>query len=121
MRCPQGGFEAALNSAFCSRCGTRVMITRPETKHEYALTRILPSWWHYTRDLIVVVLILLGGLYGIAAPRGNRLIGLALIALDFIVFALIYLVRSDTYWSLTSDRLIVPRGSLSSRMRAIAL
>jgi uncharacterized membrane protein YdbT with pleckstrin-like domain len=97
------------------------MITRPETKHEYALTRILPSCWHYTRDLIVVVLILLGGLYGIAAPRGNRLIGLALIALAFIVFALIYLARSYTYWSLTSDRLIERRGFLNSRRREMEL
>jgi len=121
MRCPQCGFDAAPNSAFCSRCGTRVMIARPETKHEYALTRILPSWWHYTRDLILVVLIFLGGLYGIVAPRGNRLIGLALLSLAFIVFGLIYLARSYTYWSLTSDRLIERRGFLSSRRREMEL
>jgi hypothetical protein len=66
------------------------MIARPETKHEYALTRILPSWWHYTRDLILVVLIFLGGLYCIVTPRGNWEIGLALLALAFIVFGLIY-------------------------------
>jgi uncharacterized membrane protein YdbT with pleckstrin-like domain len=121
MRCPQCGFDAAPNSAFCSRCGTRVMVARPETKHEYALTRILPSWWHYARDLILVVLIFLGGLYGIVAPRGNRLIGLALLALAFIVFGLIYLARSYTYWSLTSDRLIERRGFLSSRRREMEL
>jgi uncharacterized membrane protein YdbT with pleckstrin-like domain len=49
------------------------------------------------------------------------LIGLALIALAFIVFALIYLVRSYTYWSLTSDRLIERRGFLSSRRREMEL
>ena len=122
MRCPQCGFEAAANSAFCSRCGTRVMMPRPETKHEYALTRILPSWWHYARDLIIVTAIFLGGLYVIvAAPRGKRLIGLALVALACVIFGLIYLARRYTYWSLTSDRLIERRGLVSSRRREMEL
>jgi uncharacterized membrane protein YdbT with pleckstrin-like domain len=121
MRCPQCGIEAAANAAFCSRCGTRVMTPRPETKHEYALTRILPSWWHYARDLIVVMAIFLGALYSTAAPHGNRLIGIALMALAFVILGLIYLARSSTSWSLTSDRLIERRGLLSSRRREMEL
>src|SRR5580698_7547946 len=121
MRCPQCGFEAAANSAFCSRCGTRVMSPRPETKHEYALTRILPSWWHYSRDLIIVTALILGGIYLLSASQDKRLIGLALIALAFVIFGLVYLARRHLYWSLTSDRLIERRGLLSSRRREMEL
>ncbi|MBI3759942.1 MAG: PH domain-containing protein, partial [Deltaproteobacteria bacterium] len=121
MRCPQCGFEATANSAFCSRCGTRVMTPRPETKHEYALTRILPSWWHYSRDLIIVTALFLGGLYLLSASRDNRLIGLALIALAFVLFGLVYLARRYTYWSLTSDRLIERRGIIAKRKREMEL
>jgi uncharacterized membrane protein YdbT with pleckstrin-like domain len=121
MRCPQCGFEATANSAFCSRCGTRVMTPRPETKHEYALTRILPSWWHYSRDLIIVTALILGGIYLLSASQDKRLIGLALIALAFVIFGLVYLARRHLYWSLTSDRLIERRGLLSSRRREMEL
>src|ERR1700690_3982887 len=121
MRCPQCGFETIANSAFCSRCGTRVMTPRPETKHEYALTRILPSWWHYARDLIIATAILLAALYPLVAPHGNRLIGLALVALACVIFGFIYLARIYTYWSLTSDRLIERRGLISSRRREMEL
>ena len=40
MRCPQCGFESAPDSAFCGRCGARLMSPRPADKHEYALTRV---------------------------------------------------------------------------------
>jgi uncharacterized membrane protein YdbT with pleckstrin-like domain len=97
------------------------MSPRPETKHEYALTRILPSWWHYARDLFAATLVFLGGLYAIVSPHGNRMIGLGLIALAFVIFGVVYLARIYTYWSLTSDRLIERRGLLSSRRREMEL
>jgi uncharacterized membrane protein YdbT with pleckstrin-like domain len=97
------------------------MTPRPETKHEYALTRILPSWWHYSRDLIIVTAIFMAGLYALGAPSGNRFLGLGLIALAFVIFSLIYLARIYTYWSLTSDRLIERRGLLNSRRREMEL
>jgi uncharacterized membrane protein YdbT with pleckstrin-like domain len=121
MRCPQCGFETAANSAFCSRCGTRVLMPRPETKHEYALTRILPSWWHYSAELVIDIAIFLGGAYALAAPHGYQLAGLALVGLALAIFGLIYLARSYTYWSLTSDRLIERRGLISSRRREMEL
>ncbi len=94
---------------------------RPETKHEYALTRILPSWWHYAGDLTLVALIFLGGAYALAAPHGNQFLGLALVGLACVIFGLTYLARSYTYWSLTSDRLIERRGLISSRRREMEL
>ncbi len=121
MRCPQCGFEAVANAAFCSRCGARLMTPRPETKHEYALTRILPSWWHFLRGLILVAIIFAVGLFQILAPHGNRQAGLLLIAMAVSVLALVHLARRYTSWSLTSDRLIERRGLLSSRRREMEL
>jgi membrane protein YdbS with pleckstrin-like domain len=121
MRCPQCGFEALANAAFCSRCGARVMTPRPETKHEYALTRILPSWWHFTRELTIAAAIFAAGLYEITAPQGNRRAGLLLIAAAAAIMSLVHLARRYTSWSLTSDRLIERRGLLSSRRREMEL
>ncbi len=121
MRCPQCGFEAIANAAFCSRCGARIMTPRPETKHEYALTRILPSWWHFARGLMVVAGIFATGLYEITAPQGNRRAGLLLIAGAAAIMGLVHLARRYTSWSLTSDRLIERHGLLSSRRREMEL
>jgi len=97
------------------------MMPRPETKHEYALTRILPSWWHFARELALMAAIFAGGLYSISAPQGNRSVGLALIALAAAIMGLVQLARRYTSWSLTSDRLIERRGLLSSRRREMEL
>jgi membrane protein YdbS with pleckstrin-like domain len=97
------------------------MTPRPETKREYALTRILPSWWHFTRALIVVAVIFAAGLYQITAPQRDRRIGLLLIALAAAIMGLIHLARRYTSWSLTSDRLIERRGLLSTRRREMEL
>lgn len=121
MRCPQCGFEAIANAAFCSRCGSRVMTPRPETKHEYALTRILPSWWHFARELILVAAIFAGGLYCVSAPQGSRRVGIVLIVSAAAILGLVSLARRYTSWSLTSDRLIERRGLLSSRRREMEL
>jgi membrane protein YdbS with pleckstrin-like domain len=121
MRCPQCGFEALANATFCSRCGARIMTPRPETKHEYALTRILPSWWHFARSLLVVAAIFAAGLYNITAPQGNRRVGLLVIAAAAALMGLVHLARRYTSWSLTSDRLIERRGLLSTRRREMEL
>src|SRR5579863_4087656 len=106
MSCPQCGFEVVANAAFCSRCGSRVMSPRPETKHEYALTRILPSWWHFARGLTVVAAIFAAGLFEITVPNENPRVGLLLIASAIAILGVIHVARRYTSWSLTSDRLI---------------
>jgi membrane protein YdbS with pleckstrin-like domain len=121
MRCPQCGFEAIANAAFCSRCGSRIMTPRPETKHEYALTRILPSWWHFAGWLTLVAMIFAAGLYKIAAPQNDRRVGLMLIASAAAIMSVVHIARRFTSWSLTSDRLIERRGLLSSRRREMEL
>jgi uncharacterized membrane protein YdbT with pleckstrin-like domain len=107
------------DAAFCSRCGTRVMTPRPETKHEYALTRILPSWWHYFREVLIVVAMVVGGAYFFAVHKTQA--GLMLMAGAAAVLALISLARRYTSWSLTSDRLIERRGLLASHRREMEL
>ena len=121
MRCPQCGFEAAQGAAFCARCGARLTMPRPEARHEYALTRILPSWWHFAGNLTLVAAIFIVGLFEFGAPQGNKRYGLLLIAAAAAILGLVHLRRRYTTWSLTSDRLIERHGLLASRRREMEL
>ena len=64
--------EATPGAAFCSRCGTRATQPRPAAVREYALSRILPSWWHFTREVAIAIAMLGGGAYLWAAIRATR-------------------------------------------------
>jgi uncharacterized membrane protein YdbT with pleckstrin-like domain len=123
MRCAQCGAEAAQGATFCARCGARVQAARPEAVREYALSRIFPSWWHFTRELIVAFALLGGGLYILVARTGKTpaVFGLILVAAAVLVFGLTALARRQISWSLTSDRLIERRGLLASRRREMEL
>ena len=90
-------------------------------QREYALTRIMPSWWHYTRQLVLVILLTAAGLYLLMATRGQLALGFALIALALLLLALVTMARRYTSWSLTSDRLIERRGWLASHRREMEL
>lgn len=119
MRCVQCGAEVAQGAAFCSRCGTRLQAPKPATVREYALSRILPSWWHFAREIVMVIV--MGG-FGVAIiARGNGRIGFLLLVGSMAVFGLIVMARRNTSWSLTSDRLIERSGLLASRRREMEL
>jgi len=121
MRCPQCGFDAAPNAAFCSRCGTRTFTPRPETRHEYALTRILPSWWHFSRHLVLAGVLIAGGIAALVLPPHGPLVTALGLGLAALIFGLVSVVRKHTSWSLTSDRLIERRGFLARRRREMEL
>jgi uncharacterized membrane protein YdbT with pleckstrin-like domain len=121
MRCVQCGAEAAQGATFCSRCGARVQAARPEAVREYALSRILPSWWHFAREILVAFGLLIAGSYMLTARPGYVRTGLLLVAAAVVVFGLITLARRQVSWSLTSDRLIERRGLLASRRREMEL
>jgi uncharacterized membrane protein YdbT with pleckstrin-like domain len=121
MRCPQCGFEAVQGATFCSRCGTRLFSPRPSAQREYALVRIFPSWWHFFREIMVVVVLAGGGLFVLFALPRDFAVGLALIAASLVVLVLTLLARRYTSWSLTSDRLIERTGWLASRRREMEL
>jgi membrane protein YdbS with pleckstrin-like domain len=121
MRCAQCGADSIQGAAFCSRCGERLAAPRPAAVREYALSRIRPSWWHFSRELAVVLALLFGGIYLMSARQGWALGGLLLIALALTTAGLIAIARNYTNWSLTSDRLIERRGILASRRREMEL
>ena len=121
MRCPQCGFEAVAGATFCSRCGTRLFWPRPAAQREYALVRILPSWWHFLRRIILTIGFAFGGLYMLFVPRLDFRVGLSLLAAAVLIITLATLHRRCTSWSLTSDRLIERRGLLASHRREMEL
>jgi membrane protein YdbS with pleckstrin-like domain len=121
MRCPQCGYEVAQGAAFCARCGTRVMTPRPEMRHEYALTRILPSWWHFFREIAIACVLAAGGLYRFVTHPGAPALALLLWAGAAAILGMISLARRYTSWSLTSDRLIARRGLIASHRREMEL
>ncbi|HVN88230.1 MAG TPA: PH domain-containing protein [Candidatus Binataceae bacterium] len=119
MRCAQCGAEAAQGAAFCSRCGTRLQAPKPAAVREYALSRILPSWWHFAREIVIAIVMAGFGVTMLA--RGNGRPGILLMIGSVAVFGLIALARNNTSWSLTSDRLIERRGLLASSRREMEL
>ena len=121
MRCVQCGAEAAAGATFCSRCGARVQAARPAEVREYALSRILPSWWHFAREVAIGLVLLIAGIFLLVARPGRGPAGLALVVFAVVVFALTALARRQISWSLTSDRLIERRGLLASRRREMEL
>ncbi len=124
MRCPQCGFDSLAGATFCSRCGTRLFTPRPADKHEYALTRILPSWWHFARRLALALLLLCAAIFTLYS--GNQRswpwpFGVLLIVAALVVFGATAMARRATNWSLTSERLIERRGFLATRRRELEL
>jgi uncharacterized membrane protein YdbT with pleckstrin-like domain len=96
------------------------MQPRPAAVREYALSRIMPSWWHFAREILVATGLLGGGLYFLGG-QGNLGAGGLLLAGGAAVFGLTSVARRHSSWSLTSDRLIERRGVLASRRREMEL
>src|SRR6266849_6917193 len=121
MRCAQCGFEAGVGVVFCSRCGTRFMQPRPAAIREYALNRIVRSWWHFAREFVMALAMCLGGLFLLGESRGNGLLGLLLMLGSIALVVLAGLARRGTTWSLTSDRLIERRDMFASSHQEMEL
>jgi uncharacterized membrane protein YdbT with pleckstrin-like domain len=119
MRCPQCGFNAEGDAAFCSRCGARLYTPRPDKHREYSLIRIFPSWWRFAGGFLVAALFF-GASVAIAAKGPKRYAAIALGA-SFLVAILTILARRSMSWSITSERLIEYRGILLSRRREVEL
>ncbi|HUN57009.1 MAG TPA: PH domain-containing protein [Candidatus Binataceae bacterium] len=94
---------------------------RPETRHEYALTRILPSWWHFAGSLILVAILTVAGVGLLVVPHGGAPLAPILFALAVLLFGMVSLARRNTSWSLTSDRLIERSGLLARHRREMEL
>src|SRR5260370_1047210 len=96
MRCAQCGFDAGVGVAFCSRCGTRLSQPRPAAIREYALNRIVRSWWHFAREFVMALAMCLGGLFLLGESRGNGLLGLLLMLGSIALVVLAGLARRGT-------------------------
>lgn len=121
MRCPQCGFSSAPDAAFCSRCGARLYEPKPADKREYALMRVMPSWWHFAGAITFACTLIVAGFAAQLARLGNLRLVVALIGLGIARLVLAGLQRHCISWSLTSERLIERRGLLSSRRRELEL
>ena len=97
------------------------MSPRPAAQREYALVRILPSWWHFAGDLLLAFVLACAGLYALFASQLDSRVGVGLLAAAALIITMASLRRRYTSWSLTSDRLIERRGLLSSHRREMEL
>lgn len=121
MRCPQCGFSSVPDAAFCSRCGARLYEPKPADKREYALMRVMPSWWHFAGAIVLASALIAAGVAVRLARAGDWRVGAVLIAAGIARLALAGLERHSISWSLTSERLIERTGLFSSRRRELEL
>lgn len=121
MRCPQCGNNAETGAAFCSRCGARLYEPKPADKREYALVRVMPSWWHFSGAISFSCALMVAGFALRLARFGDWRFGWLLIAAGIARIAVVGLERHSISWSLTSERLIERTGLFSSRRRELEL
>jgi uncharacterized membrane protein YdbT with pleckstrin-like domain len=121
MRCPQCGFDAVAGAGFCSRCGTRLLTPRPESKREFALSLIMPSWWSYFGSFVFAALLFVLAAVALSSGHDGRIIAEGLFALGAIIISAAIVARRGTSWSITSERLIERHGLLSKTRREIEL
>jgi uncharacterized membrane protein YdbT with pleckstrin-like domain len=121
MRCAQCGFDAGVGVAFCSRCGTRLSQPRPAAIREYALNRIVRSWWHFAREFVMAFAMCAGGLFLLGESPGHRLLGSLLVLGSIILVGLAVFARRGMTWRLTSDRLIERRNVFASSHQEMEL
>ena len=95
---------------------------RPETRHEFALSRILTSWWTYAGSFISSGILLGLAIVATAARRtGGTVIALAVFILAVLIVVAAIISRRTTSWSVTSERLIERHGFLSQTRREVEL
>ncbi len=121
MRCSQCGVEAAAGAAFCSRCGTRLFFPRPESRHEFALSRIMTSWWTYAGSFVTAGVLVAMAAAALVSRQPLRPVSAALFALAVLIVVAAILTRRGIDWSITSERLIERRGLLSQSRREVEL
>lgn len=121
MRCPQCGNNAVADAAFCSRCGARLYEPKPADKREYALVRVMPSWWHFSGAVVLACLLIVSGFAARLARFGDWRLACLLIAAGVARMAAVGLERHSISWSLTSERLIERTGLFSNRRRELEL
>jgi membrane protein YdbS with pleckstrin-like domain len=121
MRCVQCGAEMAQGASFCSRCGARLHVPRPGAPREFALLRVWPSWWEFTRQSVAALMLILGGLYLLFTHREAWGWVPVLWVLGFGALVSTAITRRRISWSITSERLIERSGIVATRERHMEL
>src|SRR5260370_41956835 len=122
MRCPQCGFDAVAGAGFCSRCGTRLLTPRPESKREFALSRIMTSWWTFFGSFVAAAVaeaMAVVALHSAQAGQGGRPVAVALFVLGLLIVFFAIVKRRSTRWSITSEPLLERRGFLNPTPRPL--
>ncbi len=100
------------------------MVPRPESRHEFALSRIMTSWWTYFGSFVaagVLVVMAAAALFSHQPGRPGRQIAAALFALALLIVLSAIVSRRARSWSITSERLIEQRGVLGQTRREVEL
>jgi uncharacterized membrane protein YdbT with pleckstrin-like domain len=121
MRCTQCGVEAPQGATFCARCGTRMNTVKPAAQREYALMRVWPSWWKFTRPFVFATILAGAGAYVFMLPREDWRFAPIAWAGAAALILLAFVARRATSWSLSSERLIERRGIFFTRQRQLEL
>ncbi|HSR56598.1 MAG TPA: PH domain-containing protein [Candidatus Binataceae bacterium] len=121
MRCPQCGTESHPQAAFCARCGARLLEPKPAAVREYSIAQVRRSYWYYLGQIILgVILTGVGASLIYEGPQSAR-VGLAVIVIGIVTWAIIPLAQRTVSWRITSDRLIEQRGLLATTRREVEL
>jgi uncharacterized membrane protein YdbT with pleckstrin-like domain len=121
MRCPQCGTESHPQAAFCARCGARLLEPKPAAVREYSIAQVRRSYWYYLGQIILgVILTGVGASLIYEGPQTAR-VGLAVIIIGIVTWAIIPLAQRTVSWRITSDRLIEQRGLLATTRREVEL
>jgi uncharacterized membrane protein YdbT with pleckstrin-like domain len=93
----------------------------PESRHEYALSRIMTSWWSFAGSFVAAT-VLIGMTVAVMASghNGGPIAG-GLFAIAVLLVLAAILTRRGTSWSITSERLIERRGLLGQTRREVEL
>lgn len=121
MRCPQCGTESHPQAAFCARCGARLLEPKLAAVREYSIAQVRRSYWYYLGQIILgVILTGVGASLIYEGPQSAR-VGLAVIVIGIVTWAIIPLAQRTVSWRITSDRLIEQRGLLATTRREVEL
>jgi uncharacterized membrane protein YdbT with pleckstrin-like domain len=121
MRCPQCGTESHPQAAFCARCGARLLEPKPAAVREYSIAQVRRSYWYYLGQIVVGAILTGAGVWFIYQGPQTARVGLAVMVIGIVTWAIVPLSQRTVSWRITSDRLIEQRGLLATTRREVEL
>ncbi len=75
---------------------------RPESRHEYALSRIMTSWWTFAGSFVAAATLIGLSIVVQASGRNGGPIAIAFFVLGLLIVVTAIMSRRSTSWSITS-------------------